>query len=658
MRAAVEHARPGATIIIHDAQAGGVIVRVPLTIAGTGRAAEILGGSAATGIDIRADGVKVRSITLRAFSNADRSGNGAAVVLRGRNARIQHVRFVDNAFAISAIGASDSSISGVEIVSHDPNGDPIRLWHSGGVRIENSSVDGGRDVFVTWSPNVRIVHNRFAHLRYGLHDMFSPAMTVRSSLFEDCEIGTNFMYAKDLQVRGNRFIGNRGPAGYGMGLEDTDDATIADNAFVGNHVGIYAVDSPSDANGKIRLSHNLFANNGTGLALQSDAHSFAVLGNAFVGNIEQVAVSGGPSAPLVAWNTHHGGNYWSDYAGFDRYGTGLGNVAYRPQSSFESIVDQRPELQLFRFSPLAGAIDFATRALAMQSTPRLIDHYPLMRIPAGGFAEGVAVKPEASHQFSALALAMLGIAPLGVLAGLSHLLTRGRNGAVQTTMRTNGSAIEFIEVRKMYSGGRGVENISLRVETGEAVALWGPNGAGKTTLIRSLIGETAADGRISLFGTRVMHHDRRIRETIGYAPQHLPDFEMRVRDVVEMIAGLRRADLRGVTALFAELGLNACDERYIAQLSGGMRQRLCVALALIGDPPILVLDEPTAGLDRAGRKELLAVLGRRRAQGKTIFFTSHILEDIDALADRVVLLENGRIADDVRSEALLTVLAS
>lgn len=198
--------------------------------------------------------------------------------------------------------------------------------------------------------------------------------------------------------------------------------------------------------------------------------------------------------------------------------------------------------------------------------------------------------------------------------------------------------IDVRRVSKRFAEGRGICEVDLTVSRGESVALWGPNGAGKTTLLRAILGETSFNGSIHVFGR------------IGYAPQYLPDFEMPVRDLVTMIAALRGVDPKLAQRTVCATGFDAYEARTIEQLSGGLRQRLGLALALLGDPPILLLDEPTAGLDRTSRCHVIAMLEKLHNEGKTILFTSHILEDVVHLAQRVVVIEGGRIVEDVAAQ--------
>jgi ABC-type multidrug transport system ATPase subunit len=200
-------------------------------------------------------------------------------------------------------------------------------------------------------------------------------------------------------------------------------------------------------------------------------------------------------------------------------------------------------------------------------------------------------------------------------------------------------------------GGRAVlAGIDLNVGRGEAVALVGPNGAGKTTLLRCLVGLVRCRGRIAIDGIDAAVDPVGARRRLGYMPQ-VPAFcEETARRSLVFVAKLRGAPLDRIDALLAQVGLAADAHRAVRTFSTGMRQRLLLAAALIGDPPLLVLDEPTASLDRAAQAEIVALLQRLRDGGTTLLLCSHRSEEIRAIARRVVELEQGRIVADAPLE--------
>jgi nitrous oxidase accessory protein len=613
LSAIVAHAPPGSTVIVRGVQHGDVVIDRPLTLRGE-NGAQITGGT--SGIIVRAPHVTIENLTVRGYGLSDAGGNQGAIVL----SQAPYAHIVRNTI-------------------RDCTADSIRLWYSPNAVIEGNLIRSGRDVFITYSPGVTFRNNTVTLSRYGLHDMFSDRMTVAGNTFQENEIGANFMYGRGLVVRGNAFIDNHGATGYGMGLEDVDDSRIENNRIAGNHVGLNAVDSPSDPSLPDRVAANIFAHNGSAIVVQSNPHALRVLGNAFVDNLEDVQVSGGGTAQGVMWSAGARGNYWSAYAGYDRNGDGVGEVPYEPRASFDSITDAHPEMQMFRYSPATMAMEFAARALpATASSPKLADAAPLMNMPAGA---GVTVQRK-PNGLAAL-LALLSVVPLA--AGRRFARKRAHAEA-RMQQRPRGIAIEATGVTRRYTGGRGLSGLDVYVQNGESVALWGPNGAGKTTFFRCVLGERLDSGSLRVFGAVPDPNEPEARRNVGYAPQHLPDFDARVGEIAQLVAAVREAGDDAASRALAQLHLTDSRDRFIGELSGGMRQRLSIALALIGDPPLLLLDEPTAGLDSESRRIVLHLLAEERKRGKTLLITSHLQEDVNLLADRVIVIEDGRCIEE------------
>jgi ABC-2 type transport system ATP-binding protein len=204
--------------------------------------------------------------------------------------------------------------------------------------------------------------------------------------------------------------------------------------------------------------------------------------------------------------------------------------------------------------------------------------------------------------------------------------------------------IDVRELSKRFGRNTILDRVSFSVARGEAVALWGANGAGKTTAIRCILGLQPHEGEILVDGHSVRREGKGARARIGYLPQELAFQEnVPVDETIGFYGRLRRSDGREVARLLEEVGLTDVADRPAGVLSGGMKQRLALAIALLGDPPILVLDEPSANLDAEGREAFLKRLVGLHAKGKTLLFTSHRLDEVEALADRVLVLERGRI---------------
>lgn len=204
--------------------------------------------------------------------------------------------------------------------------------------------------------------------------------------------------------------------------------------------------------------------------------------------------------------------------------------------------------------------------------------------------------------------------------------------------------LEFTDLTKRYGKFTAVDHLTLHVPVQQAMALWGVNGAGKTTVIKCLLGLLRFDGRITVDGCDVRRHGRAARTRIGYVPQELAFYkEMSTYDMAEFYARLKNAPRHRIAPVLAQVGLAEHQAKPVGALSGGMKQRLALGLALLADPPVLVMDEPTSNLDTAARSQLLQLLVQVKQAGKTIIFTSHRIEEVEALADDCAVMERGRL---------------
>jgi ABC-2 type transport system ATP-binding protein len=199
-------------------------------------------------------------------------------------------------------------------------------------------------------------------------------------------------------------------------------------------------------------------------------------------------------------------------------------------------------------------------------------------------------------------------------------------------------------LRKSYGELEAVRGIDLEVATGEIFAFLGPNGAGKTTTVEILEGyRSRTAGEVTVLGADPARVDRAWRERIGIVLQESKMHpELTVRESLELFAGYYRSP-REVAGTIDLTGLSEKAEDRVGRLSGGQQRRLDVALALIGDPELLFLDEPTTGFDPSARRRAWGVVASLRDLGKTVFLTTHYMEEAQALADRVAIIAHGQI---------------
>jgi ABC-type multidrug transport system ATPase subunit len=203
--------------------------------------------------------------------------------------------------------------------------------------------------------------------------------------------------------------------------------------------------------------------------------------------------------------------------------------------------------------------------------------------------------------------------------------------------------ISVNELTKTFGDAIAVNRVSFSVGTGESVALLGPNGAGKSTLIRCILGILDFSGEIKLNGLNIKKHKKESKTLIGYIPQEPAFYDMTGLEILSFFASIRRVDNASIGRTVDTVGLREHITKNTSALSGGMRQRLSFAIALLSDSPILMLDEPTSNLDARGRAEFLKLVKKFNDGGKTVLFSSHRLEEVEFLADRVFVMKSGRL---------------
>ena len=233
-------------------------------------------------------------------------------------------------------------------------------------------------------------------------------------------------------------------------------------------------------------------------------------------------------------------------------------------------------------------------------------------------------------------------------------------------MPNDSIAVRFDTVSKVFKGARGelraLDGVSFDIQRGEFFGLLGPNGAGKTTLISILAGlSRASAGRVTVMGHDVVADYAAARRSLGIVPQELvfdPFFS--VRETLRIQSGyfgVKHNDA-WIDELLSALGLTDKADANMRQLSGGMKRRVLVAQALVHRPPVIVLDEPTAGVDVELRQALWQFISRLNREGHTVLLTTHYLEEAEALCGRIGMLKQGRLVALDKTSALLAGRAS
>ena len=213
-------------------------------------------------------------------------------------------------------------------------------------------------------------------------------------------------------------------------------------------------------------------------------------------------------------------------------------------------------------------------------------------------------------------------------------------------MTNNRPIIEFIEFEKSFGDVSAIKPLNMTVNEGETFGLLGPNGGGKTTLIKALAGlHFPSKGKILVKGVDITSDPLEVRKLVSYMPQRvtLPG-NLTGREVLEFFAGLNKLGKNDIDQALEFSGLEDSAERFTSEYSGGMVQRLGLAIALMRDTEILALDEPTLNLDHKGVERFRKLVQQFKERGKTILFSSHILQDAEYLADRVGIIVGGELS--------------
>jgi ABC-2 type transport system ATP-binding protein len=217
--------------------------------------------------------------------------------------------------------------------------------------------------------------------------------------------------------------------------------------------------------------------------------------------------------------------------------------------------------------------------------------------------------------------------------------------------------IEVKEVWKSFKTVQAVRGVDLNIPRGQFVAILGPNGAGKTTLVEMIEGIRKPDkGEIHIMGKTWKHHQDELHRLIGISLQETRFIDkLRVSETLKLFAGFYYCNMDRVHEIMELVGLEEKRKSYVVNLSGGQRQRLALGIALINDPSILLLDEPTTGLDPNARREIWEILRKlKEKSGTSMILTTHYLEEAENLCDYIVIMDSGKILKEGTLHQLLS----
>jgi len=216
-------------------------------------------------------------------------------------------------------------------------------------------------------------------------------------------------------------------------------------------------------------------------------------------------------------------------------------------------------------------------------------------------------------------------------------------------------SIEVQNISKNYGSQKALDNVSFSVKKGEIVGFLGPNGAGKSTLMKILTTYITADeGKAEVNGNDVSVNQKMVQQSVGYLPEHNPLYlDLYVREYLEFNADVYKVSKSRIEEVIELTGLSPESHKKIGQLSKGYRQRVGLATALLHNPDVLILDEPTTGLDPNQLVEIRNVI-KNVGKDKTVFLSTHIMQEVEAICDRVIIINNGKIVTDKKLDKLVS----
>jgi nitrous oxidase accessory protein len=380
LKSALLNSTDGDTIIIYGGSySGNFEIKKSLTIIGKSKPV-IDGESKGTVITVDAQEVTLTGLTIQ-NSGKLLDKEDAGILVNADNAFIDNNVLKSVLFGIyfkKANGGviTNNFIEGKKDLDIPRRGDLFRAWYSKNLLIEKNQFRYGRDVIIWFSENSTIRNNNMSDARYGLHFMYSNDCKIDQNIMNDNSVGIYLMYSKNLRVRNNLITNNIGATGFGIGLKDLDNVELTNNVIADNRVGIFVDNSPRNADTFMKYFQNLIAYNETGVEVISSLENSQFNRNSFLENYEQTSLSRGQNSNNEFWKQ----NYWSDYSGYDKNNDGVGDIPYKSEQILENLIEDKPNLKFFLYSPAINTINYASDAFPI-FTPetKLIDEEPLLK---------------------------------------------------------------------------------------------------------------------------------------------------------------------------------------------------------------------------------------------------------------------------------------
>lgn len=380
LQAAVDSAEDGTALCLEPgSHYGPLTVTKSVEIWGP-RDAVIRSSGEGTTIELETNGAALTGLTV------DGSGGrfdtlDAAVHVVADDIRVEGVRVQNAAFGVLVEKANRARILNNVVQGPDEGplglrGDGIRLWETRDSKIWDNQVIGCRDMVVWYSSNNELLRNRVVRSRYGTHFMYSHGNRVEGNQYIDNVVGIFIMYSRNLVLHNNLLARSSGAGGMGLGIKESGNLTVTDNAFIANTKGVYMDTAPLEPDDFNTFENNAFFHSGVAVVMHSSARRNAFLGNQFVSNHSQLQVEGGGNALEVEWI----GNSFDDYAGYDMDGDGFGDIPYELRRLSSELESTYPQLQFFRGAITLALLDAISSLFPIvEPQTTLIDPRPAMR---------------------------------------------------------------------------------------------------------------------------------------------------------------------------------------------------------------------------------------------------------------------------------------
>lgn len=427
---ALTAAQPGDTVEVQPGTyTGQYLLDKPLTLIGVGKPV-LRGTGQGSVVIITADHCTLRGFLIE-HSGGDLTAEDSGLLIKANDNLIEANELRDVLYGIYLYHASRNTLRGNVVrgrreLELGARGAGLHVWNSPDNTIVENTISDARDgLYIQTSSGTLVQHNRVSRVRYGLHYMNSDDNRFEDNLFEHNVAGAAIMYSRRIELRRNAFAHNRGFSSFGILFQDCDEIVAEENFIIDNATGIFI-----EALRKSRFRRNVIAENDLALQMFSNADQTLFTENNFVENLSPLQVVG--KRTNARWHVNGQGNYWSDYAGYDLDGNGIGDVPHKVQNVFEYLEGNYPRLRLYLNSPAAQALAAAEQSFPVLKGASESDAAPLMHAVKLQFPLEVTPLQTAPRRAAQWLLGLLSLlftsAALGVM--WKHRQPRGARSGV------------------------------------------------------------------------------------------------------------------------------------------------------------------------------------------------------------------------------------